>query len=105
MAADLNESNSEETDSYRGSKRRSYVAMGHEDASPLAGPPITAPSRSTPPQTAIASERPALDQFMTPSPSNGNSSGMATNRPFASMDNDIAKFVQSVDAPHIMLII
>jgi hypothetical protein len=105
MAADLNEFNSEEIDSHRGSKRRSYAAMGHDDASPLAGPPITASSRSTPPQTAIASERPTLEPFMTPSPSNTNSPGMASNRHFASVDNDIAKFVQSVVSLHIMLIV
>jgi len=97
MAADLGEFTNDETDSHSRSKRRSFAAMsGHDNASPLPSSPITAPSRSTPPHTALTLERPMLENFMTPSPASTSSPGMSTNRQFGALDHDIAKFAQSV---------
>jgi hypothetical protein len=102
MAADLGDFTNDETDTpLRSSKRRSFAAMGtHDNASPLTASPITAPTRTTPPHTALTLERPMLENFMTPSPaSNNNSPGMTASRQYASLDHDIAKFVNSVNYP------
>jgi len=101
MAADLGEFNSDETDIPLRIKRRSFAAtMGaHDDSSSLGASPMTAPSRNTPPQTSLALEGPMLDSFITPSPSNTNSPGAPSNRQFGGLDNDIAKFAQSVIIP------
>jgi hypothetical protein len=100
MAADLGEYAGDETDSHLRSKRRSLVTMAQDNASPLIASPITAPTRSTPPHSALTLGAPILENFMTPSPSNTNSPGMPTNRAFATLDNDIAKFAQSVPYPY-----
>lgn len=100
MAADLGDFTNDETDSpLRSSKRRSFAAMGHDNASPLTASPITAPTRTTPPHTALTLERPMLENFMTPSPASTNSPGMTAPRQYASLDHDIAKFVNSVKIP------
>jgi hypothetical protein len=100
MAADLGEFTGEEIDAQLRTKRRSLVSnMGHDTASPLTASPITAPTRSTPPHTALALERPILENFVTPSPSNTNSPAMTTSRNFGSLDNEFAKFAQSVPYP------
>src|ERR1700738_5713931 len=96
MAADLGDFTGDETDSHLRTKRRSFVAMAPDEPSPLGGSPITAPSRSTPPQTALVNERPIHDAFMTPSPSNTNTPGMNSSRQFGGLDHDISKFAQSV---------
>jgi hypothetical protein len=100
MAADLGEFNGDDTESRLRSKRRSFATMGHDDTSSLAGTPITAPKRNTPPQTALASERPMHDTFITPSPSTTNSPGMISGRQFGGFDNDYAK-AQVVDRPFV----
>jgi len=99
MAADLGDFTNDETDTpLRSNKRRSFAAMGtHDNASPLTASPITAPTRTTPPHTALTLERPMLENFMTPSPASNNSPGMTAPRQYASLDHDIAKFVNSVN--------
>lgn len=97
MAADLGEFTGDETDSHPRSKRLSFAAIGgHDNASPLTSSPITAPTRSTPPHTALTLERPMLENFMTPSPVGNNSPAMTTNRQFGGLDHDVAKFAHSV---------
>lgn len=97
MAADLGEFTNDETDSHPRSKRLSFAAMGgHDNGSPLTSSPITAPTRVTPPHTALTLERPMLENFMSPSPASTNSQGMTTSRQFGGLDHDIAKFAQSV---------
>lgn len=97
MAADLGEFTCDETDSHPRSKRLSFASMGgHDNASPLTSSPITAPTRSTPPHTALTLERPMLENFMTPSPASTNSPGISTSRQFGGLDHDIAKFAQTV---------
>jgi hypothetical protein len=102
MAADLGDFTNDETDTpFRSSKRRSFAAMGHDNASPLTASPITAPTRTTPPHTALTLERPMLENFITPSPASNNSPGMTAPRQYASLDHDLAKFVNSVNiSPH-----
>ena len=97
MAADLGEFTGDETDSHPRSKRLSFAAMGgHDNSSPITSSPITAPTRSTPPHSALTLERPILENFMTPSPANTTSPGMTTSRQFGGLDHDIGKFAQSV---------
>ena len=97
MAADLNEIPTEDTESHVRSKRRSFVAMGHDTtASPLTSSPIAAPMRSTPPHSSISLDRPIPDNFMTPTGSSANSPAMTSGRQFGGLDHDIAKFAQSV---------
>ena len=97
MAADLGEFTNDETESHPRSKRLSFAAMGgHDNGSPMTSSPITAPTRVTPPHTALTLERPMLENFMSPSPASNNSPGMTTSRQFGGLDHDIAKFAQSV---------
>lgn len=104
MAADLNEISTEDTESHVRSKRRSFVAMGHDTtASPLTSSPIATPMRSTPPHSSISLDRPIPETFMTPTASSANSPGMTSGRQFTALDHDIAKFAQSVPSPTITL--
>jgi hypothetical protein len=96
MAQDLSELLGDETELHPRSKRLSFAGIGHDSTSSLTVSPITAPTRSTPPLTVLALDRPMLDSFMTPPPQGTSSPGMAASRQFPSLDHDIAKFAQTV---------
>lgn len=96
MAADLGEFTGDDTDCHPRSKRPSFAAMGGHDNTPLASSPLTGPTRTTPPHTALTLERPMPENILTPSPPSTNGAGMTPSRQFGGLDHDIAKFAQSV---------